>query len=198
MNITTKACEISFELDHPIEVRREGGLQDVSMITFQQPTRKTAPLFQNLAGMFTRALTQYIDSVSAVDEETINEAREELNQEMIEEGNKSLSGEAPNEIKEETIENEVENLLMIMTSLDFDFEKGFKLFDRIILSGGTRSKACSVGGVPLTDTILDRVNYRDYYKMLAVYLTFFGKPAKSDSQNDSSRQQDCAMPVTEV
>lgn len=198
MKITSKACEISFELDHSVEVRGEDGLMEANLITFQQPTRKTAPLFQNLVSMFTRSFTESLNKMSGISPEALEQAQELVNEENIRIQNEALNDGAPKDIQEETIEEEVENTLALMTTLDFDFEKGFALFDRIILSGGVRSKTCSIGGVPLTEAILDRVNYRDYYKMLAVYLSFFGKPAKSDTPNDSSRPSESATPVVEV
>ena len=71
--INNKACEISFELDYPIEIASEGDLDNVSTILFRKPNRQTGPIFQNLASMFNRAMTKnMMEMKSLASEEDIS------------------------------------------------------------------------------------------------------------------------------
>jgi hypothetical protein len=130
-------------------------------------------------------------------EEQIEEARI-INEKRAEESNMDSPLKSLQNITFEEIMDEVDGLLAMMATASFDFKKGYALFDKMLLGGDKRSYICYVGDKPVTDGILDRIDYRDYKKMLVVYIVFFGKPVKSGTTKDSAQLQDSAMQVKEL
>lgn len=192
MEIDIKSCEITFDLDTPVEVSREGGLVQAVSVTFRKPNRKSGPVFQNLVSMYNRAVTEQMSLLADIAppeelEKAKAEALAKKNDKEDADGIKSLQN-----IKSADIEEEVEGMLVLSAAMNFDFEKGQKLFDKILLSGDKRYAICSIGGQPLRDAHLDDIDYQDQVKMMLIYISFFGKPAKSGTTKDSKSQQESA------
>lgn len=195
MEIDIKSCEITFDLDTPVEVSREGGFIPAQAITFRKPNRKSGPMFQNLVSMYNRAVTGQMAMLADVAppeelEKAKANAEAKKNEKEETDGIKSLQN-----ITSADIEEEVEGMLVMSSAMDFDFEKGQKLFDKILLSGDKRYAVCSLAGKPITDTNLDHIDYQDQIKMMMVYISFFGKPAKSGTTKDSELPPESATSV---
>jgi hypothetical protein len=196
--INNQACEVSLELEQPIEIRGEGGQPILAKtVHFKKPTRTSGPIFQRIASMITRAMMgsmALVESVTSKEEiAKAKERAERLNQTKSKEGViTSLEN-----ITEEELDSEVEGMIAMFSTLDVDFEKLQQLFDRMLLSG-SRSTICTIGGMPLTDGMLDKLDYQDYLKMMAVYVSFFGKPAKSGTKKESEMPSESALSVTEL
>lgn len=197
--INNKTCEITFELDFPILIASGSGDQEeVSSITFKKPNRQTGPMFQNLVSMFNRSMQkQMMEMKSMASEEEIEEAQQinKAKQEKTE-GDSLLKSIL--DITIEEVMKEVDAMSEMVTGTDFDFEKGFKIFEKMLLSSDKRNVICELGGKKLTDGMLDQIHYQDHLKMLLVYICFFGKPVKSGTTKDSDKQSDSDTPVTEV
>ena len=57
--INNKACEISIDLDYPIQIASGSGeVVDAKEVLFRKPNRQTGPIFQNLVAMFNRAMNK--------------------------------------------------------------------------------------------------------------------------------------------
>lgn len=198
--INNKTCEITFELDFPIiiTVMGSGTQEEASSITFKKPNRQTGPIFQNLAAMFNRAMQKQMMEMKALaSEEDIEEAQQinKAKQDKVEDEPvlKSILDVTLEEVMEE-----VESMTGMVTGTDFDFAKGFKLFEKMLLSSDKRNVICELGGRKLTDGMLDQIHYQDHLKMMLVYICFFGKPVKSGTTKDSDKQPESPTPATEV
>lgn len=197
--INNKACEISFDLNYSIQIASgSGGVVEVKSILFRKPNRNTAPLFQNLVSMFNRAMQKsMMEMKSIASEEEIDQAKK-LNRDKEAKAEAKTAMESILEVTIEEIMEEVQGMTAMASSMDFDFEKGFRIFDKLILNHDRGHVICELGGKQLTDAMLDKMDYQDSMKMLLVYLAFFGKPAKSGTMSDSDKPQDSVSPATEV
>lgn len=197
--INNKTCEISFDLDFPIEIASGSGDEEsVSQILFRKPNRQSGPLFQNLVSSFNRAINKSMMEMKALASvEEIEDAQQKAlaKQEKIDDVPilKSILDVTLEEILKEAVE-----LTALVTGSDFNFEKGYKLFFKMLLSVDKRYTMCELGGKKLTDAMLDRIDYQDHLKMMVVYISFFGKPAKSGTTTDSDKQLESPMPAREV
>ena len=196
--INNKTCEISFELDFPIQIAREGSLEDTTSVLFRKPNRQTGPLFQNLASMFNRAMTKNMMEMKSLASEEDIEKAESLAKAKQAEADATPIMKSILDVTYEDVIEEVEGMTAMASSMDFDFEKGFKLFEKMLLSSDKRHVICEIGGQKLTDGMLDKLNYQDYLKMLLVYLAFFGKPVRSGTTNASDKPLESVSPATEV
>lgn len=197
--INNTTCEISFDLDFPITIASgSGDVEPAKSITFRKPNRQTGPIFQNLASMFNRAMQKsMMEMKSMASEDEIQEA-EQINKAKQEKAEGDSVLKSITEITIEEVMEEVGGMTAMVTGTDFDFEKGFKLFYKMLLSSDKRHVICELDGRKLTDGMLDQIHYQDHLKMLLVYICFFGKPVKSGTMNDSDKQQESPSPVTEV
>lgn len=195
--INIKACEIEFELDTPVEISREGDTREVTNVLFKQPNRRVAPLYEELVSSFNVALMKgsALFKDMATDEQLAEAKRN---------SESDAGGEAPSPIKSlrditfEEIMDEVDGLITATSTMEFDYDKAYKLFDKILLGGDKRSNVCKIGGKDITDGLLDRISFRDYKKMLVVYIVFFGKPVKSGTIKELEQPQDSATLVKEL
>lgn len=197
--INHKACEISFDLDCPIQIASgSGDLVDAKSITFRKPNRQTGPIFQNLLSMFNVAMTKQMSEMKSIaSEEEVEKAQQLVREKQAKAEAESAMQSILNVTFEEVME-EVDGMIMMATSMEFDFEKGYRLFDKIILSSDRGHVICELGGKKLTDGMLDKVDYQDMLRMLMVYISFFGKPVRAGTTNDSDKQPESVSPATEV
>ena len=61
-----------------------------------------------------------------------------------------------------------------------------------------RFAVCTIGGMPLRDTHLDQIDFRDFKSMLLTYISFFEEPVKSDTDRDSEPQSDSQAQAKEL
>jgi len=181
--INCEACEVSFDINNSIEVRGEGGsIIEVTEVLFKKPTRSSGPIFQKMVSMINRGMISsmaIMESVANKDE--VAKAKKNAEGSLVEEQNKPLI-QSIEEMTEESLLEEVEGIEMLFSTMDIDFEALDKLFSRMLFGGQVRSSIASIGGVPMTEAMLDKMDYSDYVKMIAVYFSFFGKPAKSGTK----------------
>lgn len=199
MEINHEACEITFDLDTPIEVHKdkEGQVTETKVL-FKKPNRKTGPIFQNLASMYSRAMMSQMAMLkNAASPEEIETATAEAKAKE-EEQQKADALTTIRNVKAEDIEKEVEGMLVMTSGTDFDFEKASRLFDKIIYTTNQKFITCEIGGTALKDGVLDRIDYQDYNKMMMVYIAFFGKPVKAGTTSESETQPESATQVTEA
>lgn len=185
--IDVKKGEISFKLDHPIKIAKDGGMEMVDDIEFTQPTRRQAASFEVLASLYSTALMKsaglFKDLASEEDIQKATAKAEEKKGKPV-----NAQGELE-EITYEGVMEEVEGFLGMLANLEFDFEKAYKIFEKMICYDG-RFCICKIGGIPFKESWLDQINYRDYKKMMAVYITFFGESVKSGTTKDSELPSD--------
>jgi len=197
--INHKACEISFDLDHPIQIASgSGDVVDAKTVLFRKPNRQTGPLFQNLVSMFNRAMTKQMLEMKSMASEKELEDAQKLVKSKQEKAEQSTALQSILDVTFEEVMEEVEGMTMMATSIEFDFEKGYRLFDKILLSADRGHIICELGGKKLTDGMLDKIDYQDMLKMLLVYIAFFGKPVKAGTTKDSDKQPESALQATEV
>lgn len=174
---------IEFELRKAIGVSIDGQVEQRTDLRFNQPNRKTAPLFENLCNMLSTASQSLAPMMSAIGEDGIEAAKEKKAGEIID-AEAEFKG-----ITEESIAKKVAEYKDFLKVAVFDYEKAYKKFEKMILQEA-RFAVCTIGGMPLRDTHLDQIDFRDFKSMLLTYISFFEEPVKSDTDRDSEPQSD--------
>jgi hypothetical protein len=198
VEINIKACEIEFELDTSVNIAVGGGRADVVSVLFKKPNMVKAPFFENLCSMFHRAMTKNILMMQELATDDQLEEAEAINNKKLEAEANIPAIKSLENITVEDIEEEVEGFLGMLTTMDFDYERGYKLLFKILISNDKRYTPCLIGGQKATEQILEQLDYQDAKRMLVTYISFFGKPAKSGTPKDSELHSGSDVQVTDV
>lgn len=201
--IDIKACTIEIGLDFPVEVSREGGFSPVDKIKLKMPNRRVQAMFESLCAMSNRSMVMNSAAMEKLsDPEEVAAAKatvEAENNKKLAEQNKIPAIKSMENITFEEVMEETDQISSLLGISEFDFEKAYKLFDRMLLNNGdVRTTICLIDDKPITDVHLDKMSPGDYKKILVAYICFFGKPAKSGTTKDSSEQQGSCSLATVV
>lgn len=186
---------IEFDLDFPVDMSKDGKVIKGKTILFKQPNRKTAPLFENLVGMYQDSMSNvltYIDKIAPEQAEKLKD--------KVADGPKGVEVDSEAELNKITLKSimeEVESNSGVINGLGLDFEKAYKIFEKMMLAA-SKMATCFIEGIGMKEVIYERIDYRDLKKMLLVYITFFSKPVKSDTGIDSGQQSDSLKGATEL
>lgn len=198
INVNIEACEISFDLDQPIEIAREGNLVESKRITFKQPSFRAMPIYQNLLKLYNRAIMASMEQIETmVGKIELEKVREKALEEQ-KKGKTISAKESLEKITNKSVTEEVEGTLEIMASIDLDWEKVTEFFKRMLFPNSGISEICSIGGIPFKLVHLEKVFYQDFIKLVVVYLVFFAKPVKTGTQKESELPSEYAGQAKEV
>ena len=199
--INIQACEITFELDTPVTISRNGDVTEVSEVTFYKRSPRVFGLYKSLQGLWNKASTRYFSEMKDImDEEEIEKAKAEAVRKQEEATNEGIKGaiKSLDSITFEDIMEEVDGMMALFDQMEIDAEKMRTIFNKILLSSDKRWTSCAIGGKPISDGIIDKIDYFDYFKMIMVYIAFFAKPVKSGQKKQSDQPSVLAMPAKEL
>jgi hypothetical protein len=178
MNINLITDEITFELSESVRVAGS----DVSEIVLKKPHYEIMGKFENLLGKYNSSIMNRITSLS--------KDRPEMDPE---EAKKIQDEQALKSITNESILEDAEQSLEILSASDFDFIKAYREFQSMLLSKGKRGPLCRIADDGIKSGTVEDVIENDPHEfklIMVVYLTFFAVPTKRrKSVNVGSERQ---------